>query len=268
MSDIIYMYCTFSCRYVSREHLVYSEVCKLVLCVCAVGTIKTALRWSTVVWDGNYNGLRSMWLREEEEQRGLSPASSPCSGSAGQSSKGQKVKMGGGISFPEAGIHWSICQAVSAMVLSLLACHYGVEGRHCNTNPTWEIIQLLGRVWELGVDLRFASKNTFSSLTRFSHISFDTVLDFWLTGLVQRQPSSTSSIKCCRKHGRDASEKKTMYSASFALARMLVKRTNLLWFHTMFTSQETTMFAPELDHRQQLFSKSNGIWRFVLSCTF
>lgn len=123
MFDIIYMHC----RYANSKCLVHSNLCKLFLCACVFGTIKTALRCITVVWDGNYNGLRSMWLREEEELKPLT-TSLPGSGSAGQSSKGQKVKMGGGFCFPEAGSHQSICQVVSAMVLcpGLVTLVYGV----------------------------------------------------------------------------------------------------------------------------------------------
>lgn len=70
-----------------------------------------------------------MWLRVEEELKTL-PASLPGSGSAGQSSKGQKVKMGGGFCFPEAGSHQSIFRVVSAMVLCpglLVTLVYGVN---------------------------------------------------------------------------------------------------------------------------------------------
>lgn len=41
--EIIYMYCTFR-RYADSECLIYSNLCKLFLCVCVFGTIKTALR--------------------------------------------------------------------------------------------------------------------------------------------------------------------------------------------------------------------------------
>lgn len=43
MFDIIYMYCTFR-RYANSERLVCGDLCKLFLCVCVFGTIKTALR--------------------------------------------------------------------------------------------------------------------------------------------------------------------------------------------------------------------------------
>lgn len=119
--------------------LVYSDLCKLFLCGCVFGTIKTALRWNTVVWDGNYNGLRSMWLREEGEREDSSPPNThtralppqpPCLAAVVQVKvqKGQKVKMGGGFfffSFPEAGSHQSIPQVVGAMVPSVLSWPVG-----------------------------------------------------------------------------------------------------------------------------------------------
>lgn len=74
-----------------------------------------------VVWDGNYNGLRSMWSREDEEwgedAAAAPPPSPPGSGSAGQSSKGQKVKIwavGILFSFPKQTVINPSVMAVSA----------------------------------------------------------------------------------------------------------------------------------------------------------
>lgn len=130
------MYCML-CGYANSECLVSGNLCELFLCVSVFGTIKTAFRCNTVVLDGNYNGLRSVWSREEEELNTL-PASLPGSSSAGQSSKGQKVKMGGGFPFLKQevispSVRWSVW---SLGLLVTLA--YGFKGRHCRTNPTWE----------------------------------------------------------------------------------------------------------------------------------
>lgn len=84
-------------------------------------------------------GWQLQWLKVHvimggRKSRRALPATKPGSGSAGQSSKGQKVKMGGGFSFPEAGNHQSICQAVSATVrspgLSVTLWRKGVSLQH------------------------------------------------------------------------------------------------------------------------------------------